>query len=189
MEKNFMIDLETLSTEDNAVVLSIGFVKFDIMNGEVLDKTHVLLSLAEQKHRHIEASTVSWWIRQLDTNPTNVSIVLGTQDDMRCGVYEALELINNKIADERQHPDDVFNFWCKDPDFDIRILSNLFEDFGIPSPIRYYQGRSVRTMEMLAKRMGVYEKPITTHNAEQDCIDQSKIVSAVYQKIANQFQE
>ena len=64
MVNHAMLDLETLSTENNAVVLTIGGCKFNpFKDTEPFEKVHLKIDTTEQieRGRHIEDSTLKWW--------------------------------------------------------------------------------------------------------------------------------
>ena len=67
--KNAMIDTETLAVDWNAVVLTIGAVKFNPFTNEVTDKLHIRLDTESQtnKGRTICEDTLAWWGRQADS--------------------------------------------------------------------------------------------------------------------------
>lgn len=63
------IDLETLSLEPNAHILSIGAVFFDPATGTMGDQFYVEIDPQhEQPNAHVSASTAAWWVSQ----PTGV---------------------------------------------------------------------------------------------------------------------
>lgn len=164
MKKHFMLDLETLSTQTNAIVLSIGAVEFDPETGKVKKGFYHELNLVEQSHRHISASTVEWWFKQ-DSSPFTTN--------EKVPVRNALLLLNDFMGDEDKC------VWACDPDFDCSILESLYSEQGLPTPWAYYQTRSVRTVRELAKIRG-FELPkgYASHNALEDCIRQVGEVSA-----------
>ena len=59
------IDLETLSLEPNAHILSIGAVFFDPATGEMGDSFYVEIDPQyDQPGAHVSASTAAWWATQ-----------------------------------------------------------------------------------------------------------------------------
>ena len=59
------IDLETLSLEPNAHILSIGAVFFDPATGEMGDSFYVEIDPKhDQPNAHVSASTAAWWASQ-----------------------------------------------------------------------------------------------------------------------------
>ena len=59
------IDLETLSLEPNAHILSIGAVFFDPATGAMGDSFYVEIDPQyDQPNAHVSASTAAWWVTQ-----------------------------------------------------------------------------------------------------------------------------
>ena len=183
MNKHFMVDIETLSTAVNAAVLSIGAVEFDPITGEIIRKFYYELDLSEQKQRHISASTVQWWFKQCAENQKNVELMTKSDPRKEHVMFSLVRLgyfISGKDTNyaERAEGYEKLSIYACDPDFDIAILNNLYEDYGLPSPWRYSELRSVRTIRELIKIAGM-EVPHqeANHNALDDCIRQAKEVS------------
>ena len=65
---DIMLDIETLSTRPEAVVLTLGAVKFDPWADEVNTETglYIRIDVDEQLtlNRHVQQDTVDWWGRQ-----------------------------------------------------------------------------------------------------------------------------
>ena len=183
MTKHFMVDIETLSTAVNAVVLSVGAVEFDPFTGKIEREFYRELRLDMQRDRHISGDTVQWWAKQLTennadnilTNPNSKKIsphnaVFDLAQFLKCSAYGVTASVEYE---------DI-TVWACDPDFDLAILSNLYGELNLPAPWKFWNTRSVRTVRMLNKIAGV-EVPTqpVTHNALEDCIRQAKEVSAL----------
>lgn len=58
-----MIDLETMATEPDAVVLSIGACFFDLETGKIGEKFYICLDINEQEemNRVVDPKTLAWW--------------------------------------------------------------------------------------------------------------------------------
>ena len=181
MTRHIMVDIETLSTAKNAVVLSIGAVFFDPKTGTVLDEFYKELRLSDQANRKVDISTVQWWMKQVAEHPERASIFEQGDINKHCPVRNALLLLRDFIFSCREDGQD-FCVWACDPDFDLSILTTLYADYELPVPWKYNEPKSVRTMRMLGKEVGLPKKEeIATHNALEDCIRQAKEVSAVLQ--------
>ena len=183
MNKHFMVDIETLSTAVNAAVLSIGAVEFDPLSGKILREFYHELDLLAQPGRHIDINTVQWWFKQCQENPANFELM--TKHNLeKNGVTFALrklgEFINGGVeyATTRVEGYEKLSIYACDPDFDMAILNDLYKDNVLPSPWRYSELRSVRTIRELIKIAGI-ESPTqeANHNALDDCIRQAKEVS------------
>ena len=87
-----MIDLETLSTNPNAVVLTVGGVKFDpYTNAEPNQGMYFRMDVDSQtaKGREVMQETLDWW----STQPKEISEeALGDKD--RISLDESIKTIN-----------------------------------------------------------------------------------------------
>lgn len=181
--KHIMVDIETLSTAVNAVVLSVGAVEFDPMSGAILREFYLELDLAKQKNRHIDASTVQWWVKQCLVNTDNIEFL--TKPDLhKNDVAFVLVKLGAFIAGnenhylERAEGYDKVSLWACDPDFDVAILADLYKEHNLRLPWKYSEPKSVRTVRMLTQIAGM-DIPVqeADHNALNDCIRQAKEVS------------
>ena len=62
-----MIDLETLGTVANSIILSIGAVKFDLNSNHIADDGfYASISIDSNLHagRQLSESTLLWWLDQ-----------------------------------------------------------------------------------------------------------------------------
>lgn len=157
---DIMLDLETLGTDTDAVVTSIGAVKFNRETFEIVAHFKENLNIEEQEEvaRAISGRTVLWWMKQpqetalrMTENPVHVDAAL--------------------MAFVRLVGDDTKSIWGNGSDFDNMILGSLYEDFGIRKPWSYSQNRCFRTL----KREFPVEPP-TREGVHHDALD-----DAVYQ--------
>lgn len=169
MVKHIMIDIETLSTAKNAVVLSIGAVHFDPKTGVILDEFYKELRLSDQANRKIDIGTVQWWMKQVAEHPERASIFEQGNNNKYCPVRNALLLLRDFISFCRED-DQGLCVWACDPDFDLDILATLYADYDLTVPWKYYEPKSVRTVREIAKmhHIGLPESG-KTHNALDDC--------------------
>lgn len=181
MTKHFMVDIETLSTAVNAVVLSIGAVEFDPFTGKIEREFYRELRLDMQRDRHISGDTVQWWAKQLtENNADNILMNPNTRKvDPHNAVFSLGEFLKCSaygVTAPVEYEDIIV--WACDPDFDLSILSNLYESLYLVVPWKFWKTRSVRTVRMLNEIAGIEvpEQPVT-HNALEDCIRQAKEVS------------
>lgn len=183
MTKHFMVDIETLSTAVNAVVLSVGAVEFDPFTGKIESELYRELRLDMQHNRHISGDTVQWWAEQLTEN--NAENILTNPNLKKISPHNAVfdlgEFFKSRTygVTSPEEYDDII-VWACDPDFDLAILSNLYGELNLPVPWKFWNTRSVHTVRMLNKIAGI-EVPVqpVTHNALEDCIRQAKEVSAL----------
>ena len=117
-----MIDLETLSTNPNAVILTIGAVKFDpYTQMKPYDDLYFRVDVDSQTQmgRHVMQDTLDWWGQQ----PKEISEeALSDQD--RIGLQDMVKAINKWCVG-------VDVFWCQGPLFDYAILQNIYTQLGL----------------------------------------------------------
>ena len=166
-----MLDLETLSTRPDSVILTIGAIKFNPWDDdmEVENGLYNRVNVDEQLNlgRHVLESTVEWWGKQ----PEEVrEDALGESD--RVSLDEMCANLNRFLVG-------VENIWCQGPAFDIVILENLYRQLSKPTPWQYWQIRDSRTL------FGVHGDPRekdrkAAHNALMDCYYQALGVQQIY---------
>ena len=170
---DIMLDIETLSTRPDAVVLTLGAVKFSPWASEVDTDTglYVRVDVDEQLalDRHVQQDTVEWWGKQAEEVREEA---LG--DANRTSVTELLDQLNKFVVG-------VDNIWCQGPVFDILILENLYRQVERPTPWQFWQIRDSRTL------FGVHgdprgKGPKGAHNALIDCYYQAEAVQQVYKQ-------
>lgn len=169
-----MLDLETLSTRPNAVILTIGAVKFDPFSGEVnTDKgLYYRISVDEQIaiDRHVMESTVEWWGKQAEEVREEA---LGEGD--RVSLEEFTAGLNRFLVG-------VENIWAQGPVFDIAILENLYAQLSKPTPWQFWQIRDSRTLFQVHGDPRDKERA-GAHNALIDCYYQAEGVQAIYKQL------
>lgn len=141
--KDVMLDIETLSLQSDALVLSIGAVKFNSVEQpasrplwECATSFLAVPSLLEQVllGRHVDQGTQKWWA----TQPVQAQ-------DHWCGpavnsikVYEALQGLAEYVSDADR-------VWANGIVFDIGILESLYRQFKMSIPWKYSSVRDART--------------------------------------------
>ena len=181
-----MVDLETLATSSNALILSIGAVKFDPTGDEISEKFHVGIDLASLPLNSygldIEAATVLWWLdaqraagrEALEAVPkADIASVLE-------GFGMWLDNARGEIPFKGSPPS--VKVWGNGASFDNVILRNAYTKLGMDAPWKFWDDRCYRTFKNLApsmktERMGAY------HSALDDAVTQAshmqKIVRAL----------
>ncbi len=168
-----MIDLETLSTNPNAVILTVGGVKFDpTTQMKPYSEMYFRVDVDSQTNmgRDVMQDTVNWWSKQ----PKQISDE-AFSDDNRISLDEMIKSINKFSVG-------VDVFWCQGPLFDYAILQDIYKQLGHPAPWQYWQIRDSRTLFSLVPR-DLNEKRQDLHNALEDCRFQAKKVQRVYRQL------
>lgn len=168
-----MIDLETLGTRPDCVILTLGAVKFDPYSlDEPKDGLYFRLDVDEQivKGRDVNEDTLAWWGKQAEAVREEA---LG--ENNRISVDNAHKQLNKFLVG-------VDSIWAQGPVFDIVILENLYRQYGWPAPWQYWQIRDCRTL------FGVHGDPRSKnreghHDALADCIYQAQGVQQIYSQL------
>lgn len=160
---HIMIDLETLSTRVDAVILSIGAVKFD--ENKIIDDFYAPVQKGSQPGRRIDQSTLDWWKEQ---SPEAFNAAFFDPNAMP--LRNALAFLANWVDPDAK-------IWANSPDFDCSILAHAYGDQGVPW--KFYNTRCLRTMRELAPQV---DKPTNTcvHDALADATAQAKHLQAIW---------
>jgi hypothetical protein len=184
MKLAFMLDIETLSTQTNAVVLSIALTRFEPEASviTVLDKYPTKVwypSPFEQRSRDISIETVHFWINQTrEAQKTAFRAVTQPLDQIHHEMYRFLQ----SAVD--QDPPEI---WANSPAFDCTIVESLFANF---KPLwSFRQPRDLRTLKSIAGSLSPEELQLANmlgpnrHSAADDAIYQAVQVQLLMKKV------
>lgn len=180
---DIMIDNETLNTSADAVVLSIGAVKFNKHNPGAIGETfYAVLDITDQKARGrtVSESTMKWWSEQ---SPEAQKVLHTTE---RRKVKDALEDLYDFIFDLEGNCGGM-RLWGNGSDFDNPQIASLFKMYGMELPWDFWNNRCFRTLKSEFGHL-VGTKPVrkgTYHNALDDAIHQAEYCQAIYAKLKN----
>lgn len=171
---DMMLDLETLSTRPESVILTIGAVKFDPFSDfvDVERGLYYRVDVDEQLalDRHVLESTVEWWGNQ-DAEVREEA--LGDSD--RVSLEDMTRGLNRFLVG-------VENIWCQGPAFDIVILENLYRQLTKPTPWQFWQISDSRTL-FKAHGDPRDKNRAAAHNALMDCYYQATAVQEIYRTV------
>lgn len=166
-----MIDLETLGTSYDAVVLTIGAAKFNPFNtSEPVEKLYLKLDTSDQveKGRVIDKGTLKWW----GTQSEEVRNDTFSEHD-RVSVEDALDVLTEWFGD-------VSKIWCQGPSFDFPILQNLYRSYDREQPWKFWTERDARTVTGLVPEDIKSKIDFKAHSAIEDVVAQCKCVQYVF---------
>ena len=118
MAKHLMVDMETLATTPNSVVLSLGAVHFDPYSNHIGDTLYFRINIDEQDSRHIDPDTIDWWSKQ---DPKIMEEAFSAND--RIGFNDAINLFH-KFAWGCDA------FWSNGASFDLVIIEDMYRQIG-----------------------------------------------------------
>jgi hypothetical protein len=175
-----MIDIETTSTQNNACILSIGVVAFNLYNislsGESEDKKLELLidkKSCDEIGLHTCPDTMKWWSNQ------SISVKKRAfEDGPRISIKDALLKLSEFCKKYK-----FKRYWAQGINFDYIVLENAYSYCGLKEYItwKFYQLRDSRTVRFLVDV--VPEKPKDAHDAIADCKYQIEMIQYVYIKL------
>lgn len=174
-KRHVMIDLETLATTRNAVVLSIGATIFDPTKKGMIDTLELKVDIEEQTevyNRFVSEDTLKWWSTQ---SPEAILEAMGDED--RVPYKEAIDRLRKFCWGAER-------VWSNGSIFDVIIVEDCLNDLELPSAWQFYNVRDCRTIYELA---GVNLKDAkyqtkTTHKALDDAIHQTVVLQDAYRK-------
>ena len=169
--EHVMIDLETLGTKADSVILSIGAVKFDLESDQIDDNAFYASVSIESNldvGRRIDEATLIWWLKQSQA----AQHVFHEPKDV---LEEALIGLSDWYGSDKNI------VWSNGADFDIPMLSHAYSQFRMDTPWAFWNTRCVRTYRSLPHAAGV-PKPSqgTAHNALSDAVNQARHIQAIH---------
>ncbi|EMY8362408.1 3'-5' exoribonuclease [Escherichia coli] len=172
------VDIETMGTNPDAPINSIGGKFFDPETGEMGPEFSKTID-AKTGGGTVDISSIEWWLVQ---SSEARSAILVNQIPLDDALLQFREFIS-------EHSDEKFvQVWGNGATFNNVILRRSCERQGIPCPWRYHNDRDVRTIVELGKTIGFDARTAipfegVPHNALDDARHQAKYVSAIWQKL------
>ena len=157
--QNIMVDIETLGTGANSVILSIGAVAFN--NEGITSEFYRVVDLQSCMNAglEIDASTLLWWMNQSD-------------DARKLFNSTAREILPVALSKFSGWLPQNACIWGNGASFDNTILANAFDKAGVALPWKYWNDRCYRTVKNLYPNIKL-ERVGTYHNALDDAKSQA----------------
>lgn len=168
-----MLDIETLGTCPDCVVLTLGAVKFNPYTQEdIIAGIYCRPDVDEQiaKGRIVRDDTLEWWTTQAEAVREEA---LG--EEGRIPVTQMLQELNRFLVG-------VNNIWAQGTVFDIGILEHLYKQYNMVPNWQYWQIADSRTLFKVHGDPRVKGKE-GLHNALEDCVSQAQAVQQIYRKL------
>jgi hypothetical protein len=164
-----MVDLETLGTGADAVIVSIGACTFGI------DEHHLFYSNVDAQScvdagLRMDAGTVLWWMRQSDEARKALYEPSAPAAKLRNVLEEFAEWYTNTVQGGA--------LWGNGATFDNVILRNAFSAVGLAAPWKYTDDRCFRTLRAMYPSVEVPPIKGVAHHALDDAIWQAKYAEA-----------
>lgn len=141
--RRVMIDLETMSSESNAAIISIGAVQFGHgkhpdASVQFYEKIH---PASAESNGHVDRGTMEWWDKQ---DPAARTEAFSGQQTL----IETLHNFHTWIKTNFGDPEQV-ELWSKGADFDLVVLRNAYYAVQESYPFNFRMHRCYRTLENL----------------------------------------
>jgi hypothetical protein len=179
MANDIMVDIESLDTTPNCVILTIGAVRFDPKGSGVVERLELRPTVEDQTeiyNRSINEDTLRWWSEQ---SPEALEEALG--DNGRIPFSECMEILYKFCWNRRA-------VWSNGASFDCVVMESAWRqvsDKPNPIPWPFWTIRDTRTLYEIAgvslkdKKYGTK----TTHRAVEDAEHQAIVVQDAYRKL------
>lgn len=181
-----MIDIETIGTAANTVVLSVGVCAFN--KDGILEKIEWTLDMEEQIKlgRTFDQDTLWFWMKQSTEakkafDPKIPKINLAT-------FFVEFEKFLDRNLEKVKEKRDELKPWGNAASFDITIIEDLYRNQGAGKdaiPWKFWNQFCFRTFNHLTKAKDLVKREGVFHNAADDAEFQAKCVLAFWKKQAS----
>lgn len=172
--KHVMLDLETLGTRADSVIMSIGAVRFDL-DSERIDDNGFYASVSIDSNldakRHVSEDTLLWWLKQ---NEVAQSVF-----------YEPKQSLEAALESFCAWFDKAEYIWSNGADFDIPMTAHALSTFGWSTPWEFFNSRCVRTMKNLPGMRNIKVDNAMKHNALADAWTQARQMQLIQKKLVS----
>lgn len=172
---DIMLDLETMGTGDNAAIVSIGAVKFSVVNQEIVDRFYMTVDLGSsiKYGGQVTGDTIMWWIQQ--SEEARAELLDNCYD-----ILHALREFTRWIQVDKEPPD----VWGNSATFDDVILANAFKNAGMVVPWPFWASRCYKTIRDRIGHGVRFERIGLQHKAVDDAESQAVHLMKILQKVS-----
>jgi len=166
---DLMIDIETMSTYPNAIILNIGAIGFDPFTDDIYTQHsfYSRIDIDSQSNRHELEDTIEWWMKQ----PADAQEEAFAEEDRI-----PLETALNELSTVARKCSRV---WAHGIAFDMPILEHAYREYNKPYPWQFWNVFDSRT---LTKMNSI--RPIgNSHHALEDCVNQIELLQDTIKRL------
>jgi len=173
--KHVMLDIETLADTNNAVIVTIGAVKFNIETGEIGSQFYRNIDIDSCLDAGFEVNggTIKWWMTNNEEARKEMAMPGGH-------ISRVLHDFGVFLKDEDYH------IWANGLRFDTAIVENAYRRLKLKVPWDHRKEMDVRTLVSFApeiKKEVVKNRTNVRHNAIDDCLTQIEYCTKTYNKL------
>ena len=169
-----MLDLETLGTRPDCVIMTLGAVKFNPFDNDSEPGPGIYLRMDIEEQlalgRTVDDSTIEWWAQQDERVRTEA-----WEGGDRSSIHDLKRELNRFLVG-------VDDIWSQGPVFDIAILEDLYRSQKWGFPWSFWQIRDSRTLFKITNHR-LEKSRDQAHNALMDCVYQAQAVQSIYQRL------
>lgn len=155
------VDLETYDTIPTAKVIAIALrsIIYDMDKDLVADTRDFYVAGIDpyrglNSTRTSSASTLKWWDGIKETHPSAWDAVKAMDKDLGETIKELSVFIEDIIKEHNLSTSDVIMFG-NGPEFDLSILTSVYEAAGLVVPWAFWNQHSSRTMSLCMELLGL----------------------------------
>lgn len=164
---NVVLDIESLSLQPDAVILSLGAVT----DRNILDcDFYMEFDWCDQElaGRRVDQDTLTWWQEQESESPGLCPM------DGNILLEHGLESFSAWLAYIKDGLEEPLHIWARGPQFDIVVLENAFRQHKLPIPWKYKDILDIRTAIHCSGNHTELAQPEKKHHALSDAIADMK---------------
>lgn len=188
---DIMLDLETLGTSNDAAIIQIGAVAFNVNgdNAALWTNSPDALASMDQGIRIninlersespgvLDAGSVMWWLQQSQEARDSITHPGPMQSQTLKAALQTLTNWMNRVMRGRGRD---LRLWSNGPTFDEVIIRSAYKRNGLEMPISFRGSRCCRTMFALARDLGWNPKE-AAREAPNDIVKHDGLGDAVFQ--------
>ena len=171
-----MIDIESLDTSPDCVILTIGAVLFDPKGQGIIERLELRPTVEDQTekfNRSINEDTLRWWSEQ---SPEALEEALG--DRGRVPFAECMETLYKWCWKYNNG-----HVWSNGASFDIVAMESAWRNLGQLPPWNFWNIRDTRTIYDICSVKLKDGGHTTSHKAVEDAERQAIVVQQAYVKL------
>lgn len=175
MNSDCMIDLETLATQPDAAVLTIGAVRFDPFGDEIsnpkCDKFYVRVDVdsCDELGLVVNDDTINWWSQQSKEAQDEAF-----SQENRIPIRDAMNQLYKFVWGSKR-------VWSHGAAFDVVICEHIFRKLEKAVPWTFWSVRDTRTLFDLG--IDPQRPPVLKHHALEDAWNQAVGVQNILKKL------
>ncbi len=185
---DIMLDIETLGTESNSVILSIGAAFFNIETSDIGDAFHRHIGIKDsiKNGLNMNTDTILWWLKQ--SKESQEKLLEGQK--VGYSLESSLQEFTKFCWSGPMYPStgsvSSCQIWGNSARFDCGLLQNAYNKLGMAIPWDFRKERCLRTLVSFAPDIANnWVRTGTAHDALDDCKNQIGYCCEIWKTLKN----